>query len=159
MTLAGTGGVGKTRLAVQVAAEVLPRFANGAWMCELAAADDADAMACRWSRPRWDACSTPACRSSASIVEYLKVRELLLVLDNCEHLLDEAGDLADALVQGCPSVTVLATSREALDVPGEHVVRVRSLATPDGDGDRARSRLDIASVRLFRDRAVDAGAQ
>ncbi len=156
VTLAGTGGVGKTRLAVQVAAEVLPRFGNGAWMCELAAADDADAMAFVVASAL-GCVQHPGLSLAASIVEYLKVRELLLVLDNCEHLLDEAGDLADALVQGCPNVTVLATSREALDVPGEHVVRVRSLTTPAVTG----TELDltsIPSVRLFRDRAVDAGA-
>src|SRR4029078_4298524 len=88
----------------------------------------------------------------------LKVRDVLLVLDNCEHLLDEAGDLADAIVQSCPDVTVLATSREALDVAGEHVVRVRSLATP-GDVATESALMEVASVRLFRDRAGDAGAE
>ncbi len=156
VTLAGTGGVGKTRLAVQVAAEVLPRFAAGAWMCELAAADDADSMT-QVIASTLGCVQHPGSTLSASIVEYLKVRELLLVLDNCEHLLDEAGDLADAIVQGCPTITVLATSREALDVTGEHVVRVRSLTTPDPSNAPA-DLLDVASVRLFRDRASDAGA-
>jgi predicted ATPase/class 3 adenylate cyclase len=157
VTLAGTGGVGKTRLAVQVAAEMLPRFAAGAWMCELAAADDADAMA-QVVAAALGCVQHPGLSLSASIVQYLKSRELLLVLDNCEHLLDDAGEFADAVVQACPKVTVLATSREALDVPGEHVVRVRSLATPKPSREDPDV-LDIASVRLFRDRAGDAGAE
>ena len=156
VTLAGTGGVGKTRLSVQVAAEVLPRFAGGAWFCELAAADDADAMA-QVIASTLGSLQHPGLSLAASIVEYLKVRDLLLVLDNCEHLLDDASEFVDAVVQRCPKVTVLATSREALDVPGEHVVRVRSLATPEpsvSDGDL----LESPAVRLFRDRADDAGA-
>jgi len=157
VTLAGTGGVGKTRLAVQVAAEVLPRFGDGAWFCELAAADDAETMA-QVIGSTLGCLQHPGLSLSASIVEYLKVRELLLVLDNCEQLLDDAGDFADAVVQGCPKVTVLATSREALDVIGERVVRVRSLATPERAA-RDADLMDVASVQLFRDRARDAGAE
>ena len=156
VTLTGTGGVGKTRLAVQVAAEVLPRFADGAWLCELAAVDDDDAMAQVVSatlgcRPR------PELSLAESIVDFLKVRELLLVLDNCEHLLDDAGDFAGAVLRACPGVRIVATSREALDVVGERVVRVRSLPAPSsttGSGDL----VDSAAVRLFVDRATDAGA-
>ena len=87
----------------------------------------------------WGACSTRACRWSASIVEYLKVRELLLVLDNCEHLLDDAGEFADAVVQRCPKVTVLATSREALEVAG----RARGARALAGDAGAVRERRAI----------------
>ena len=156
VTLAGTGGVGKTRLAVQVAAEVLARFDDGAWFCELAAADDGETMA-QVVAATLGCVQHPGLSLAASIVEYLKVRELLLVLDNCEQLLDDAGDFAAAVVQGCPKVSVLATSREALDVPGERVMRVRSLATPQRVGSDAEL-MEIASVQLFRDRARDAGA-
>ena len=157
VTLIGTGGVGKTRLAVQVAAEALPRFADGAWFCELAAADDGDAMA-------QVVAATLGCRQHAglsmadSIVEYLKVRELLLVLDNCEHLLDDAGALADAVLRACPRVTVLATSREALDVAGERVVRVRSLDAPAPSA-TSDELVQSAAVELFADRCRDAGAE
>ena len=157
VTLAGTGGVGKTRLSVQVAAEVLPRFAGGAWFCELAAADDTEPMA-QVIASTLGCLQHPGLSLAASIVEYLKVRELLLVLDNCEHLLDAASEFADAVVQRCPKVTVLATSREALDIPGEHVVRVRSLATPEPSADGG-DLIESPAVRLFRDRAGDAGAE
>jgi len=157
VTLAGTGGVGKTRLAVQVAGEVLPRFPDGAWFCELAPANDAETMA-QVIASTLGCVQHPGLSLAASIVEYLKVRELLLVLDNCEQLLDDAGDFADAVAQGCPKVAVLATSREALDVPGERVVRVRSLATPERAASDA-DLLDVPSVQLFRDRARDAGAE
>jgi predicted ATPase/class 3 adenylate cyclase len=156
VTLTGTGGVGKTRLAVQVAAEVLPRFADGAWFCELAAVDDTDTMAQAVSatigcRPR------PERSLTESIVEYLKVREVLLVLDNCEHLLDDAGEFADAVLRSCPSVRIVATSREALDVAGERVVRVRSLPAPPSSA-RSDQLAESAAVRLFVDRATEAGA-
>jgi predicted ATPase/class 3 adenylate cyclase len=156
VTLTGTGGVGKTRLAVQVAAEVLPRFTDGAWFCELAAVDDNDAMAQVVSatlgcRPR------PELSLAESIVDYLNVRELLLVLDICEDLLDDAGDFADAVLRACPGVRIVATSREALDVVGERVVRVRSLPAPLSTT-RNNDLVDSAAVRLFVDRATDAGA-
>ena len=157
VTLTGTGGVGKTRLAVQVAAEVVPRFGDGAWFCELAAVDDGEAMA-QVVSATLGCLQRPGLSLAQSVVEYLKLRELLLVLDNCEHLLDEASDFADAVVRSCPNVRIVATSREALDVAGERVVRVRSLDAPtsSASGDELAQ---SAAVRLFTDRAVDAGAE
>lgn len=156
VSLTGTGGVGKTRLAIQAAAGAAARFGDGVWFCELAPADDGEAMAqvvatVLSCRPH------PGLSLAQSIVEYLKFKELLLVLDNCEHLLDDAGAFADAVVRSCPAVRVLATSREALDVAGERVVRVRSLVSPPvaaGRDELSRS----AAVQLFADRARDAGA-
>ena len=156
VTLIGTGGVGKTRLAVQVAAEVLPRFVDGAWFSELAAVDDGEAMA-QVVASTLICSQRPGLSLQDSIVEYVKVRELLLVLDNCEHLLDAVGALADAVLRRCPRVTVLATSREPLDVTGERVLRVRSLDVPDASADLGAVTAS-AAVRLFTDRAADAGA-
>jgi predicted ATPase/class 3 adenylate cyclase len=156
VTLTGTGGVGKTRLAVQVAAEIVPRFAEGAWFCELAAVDSGEAMA-QVVSASLGCLQRPGLSLAESIVEYLRLRELLLVLDNCEHLLDEASEFADAVIQSCPKVSVVATSREALDVAGERVVRVRSLRAPasSAQGDEL---MESSAVRLFTDRAGDAGA-
>ena len=99
----------------------------------------------------------PGMSLADSIVEYAKVRELLVVLDNCEHLLDEAGALAEAMIQACPGGRLVATSREAFGVRGERVLRVRSLDAPDpsATGDELA---ESAAVRLFADRAADAGA-
>jgi predicted ATPase/class 3 adenylate cyclase len=156
VTLIGTGGVGKTRLAIQVAAELVPRFRDGVWFCELAPADDEESMA-QLVAATLGCVQRPGLTMVESIVEYLKVRDLLLVLDNCEHLLDDAGALAEATIAAGPGVTVLATSREALDVTGERVVRVRSLDAPDPLATHEQL-LESAAVRLFEDRASDAGA-
>jgi predicted ATPase len=144
VTLTGTGGVGKTRLAVQAATECASQFADGAWLCELAAADVGDLMA-QVVANALGCQQRPGLSLTESIVEFLKVRNLLLVLDNCEHLLDDAGDLAASVLRSCPRVAILATSREALEIDGERVVRVKSLQ-------------EDAAVRMFDDRARDAGA-
>jgi predicted ATPase len=154
VTVTGAGGVGKTRLATQVAAELVPSFADGAWLCELAAAGDADSLAQVVASTL--GVDQRAGRSlERSIVEFLQPARLLLVLDNCEHLLDAAGRLAAAVLADCPGVRVLATSREALAVGGEQVWPLRSLDLPDPAGG-----LDAAAAsgagRLFCERAAAA---
>jgi predicted ATPase/class 3 adenylate cyclase len=154
VTLTGVGGVGKTRLALQAAAEMIPRFADGAWFCELAAASDADAMtqvvaSALGVNPR------PGATLEGSIVEFLGTKRLLLVLDNCEHLLAAVGRLVEAVLRGAPGVSVLVTSREGLSVEGERNLTLRSLATPDA-ADGLTAIETSASVRLFVERAVDA---
>jgi predicted ATPase/class 3 adenylate cyclase len=156
VSLVGTGGVGKTRLALQVAAEALPRFADGAWYCELAAVDDGHAMA-QVVATSLGCKQRPGLTLAQSVVEYVRVRELLLVLDNCEHLLDAAGDLADSIVRSCPRVSVLTTTREPLDVEGERIVRVRPLDAP-GDAAAAADIAASAAGSLFADRASDTGS-
>jgi predicted ATPase len=154
VTVTGVGGAGKTRLAVQVAAEMLPTFADGAWLCELAAAGDTDTLA-QVVASTLGVVQRADRSLEVSIVEFLRRSRLLVVLDNCEHLLEAAGRLAAAILAGCPGVRVLATSREALAVPGEHVWPLRSLDLPDPAGGMAAAMASGAGC-LFCERAAAA---
>ena len=101
VTLTGVGGVGKTRLALQVAAEVLPEFREGAWLVELAAVRDPDGVV---ERVRGGVRGECPCRPDAveeSLVEFLRTKQLLLVVDNCEHLLEAVADLVELLERSC----------------------------------------------------------
>jgi predicted ATPase/class 3 adenylate cyclase len=149
VTVVGVGGVGKTRLAVQAAAELIAGFPDGVWVCELAAADDPESMlqvvaAALGVRPR------PGSSLEDSIIESLRPRRTLIVLDNCEHLLRSASRLADRALRQCAQVHVLATSRESLGVEGEQTWPLGSLALPEApEGEVTVS----DAVRLFVDRA------
>jgi predicted ATPase len=139
---------------VQVAADLLPTFADGAWLCELAAAGDADSLA-QVVASTLGVAQRAGRSLEASIVEFLRQARLLLVLDNCEHLLDAAGRLAAAVLASCPGVRVLATSREALAVGGEQVWPLRSLDLPDPAGGVEATAVSGAG-RLFCERAAAA---
>jgi len=147
VTLTGVGGVGKTRLALQVAAELLPGFADGAWVCELAAAANGDEMA-QVVASALGMAQRAQMTLDESIVDFLRTRQMLVVLDNCEHLLDAAAGLAEMILAGAPSVRMLATSREGLGISGEHVRPVRSLLVAV-DADAAAG----DAVVLFAERA------
>jgi predicted ATPase len=151
VTLTGVGGVGKTRLAVHAAAEVLPRFRDGAWLCELASVRDSDGVVAA-AAGVFGVTERPGLTLAQSLVAFLRDQQLVFVLDNCEHLLDGAAQLAETLEASCRAVVVLATSREPLAIDGERVLGVRSLAIPEGDAGFD----DVVSadaVRLFVDRA------
>jgi DNA-binding SARP family transcriptional activator len=129
VTLTGPGGIGKTRLAIQAAAARVPEDAAGAWFVELAALTDASLV------PQTVASvlgvrETPGCSLMATLQEWLGPRQLLLVLDNCEHLIDECARLAHTLLAGCPHLRVLATSRQALGLTGEIAWPVSPLSLP-----------------------------
>jgi predicted ATPase/DNA-binding SARP family transcriptional activator len=130
VTLTGVGGAGKSRLAVEVAARDRLRFADGAWLCELAALPDGspvgDAVAAALQIQQ-----RPGLSIEQTVIEYLRGRALLLVLDNCEHVLAPAAGLVAGIVQQCPEVVVLATSREALAVEGEQLWPVPPLPIED----------------------------
>jgi hypothetical protein len=155
VTVTGPGGVGKTRLAVQAAADQLPSFADGAWLCELAAADDAESMA-QVVAAALGVRSRPGLSVAGSVVEFLKTRSgLLLVLDNCEHLLAAAAALAADILRGCPEVRILATSRQPLRVEGEQVFGLRPLSLPPPDAAVAAA-AGSEAVSLFVQRAAAA---
>jgi predicted ATPase/DNA-binding SARP family transcriptional activator len=158
LTLTGPGGCGKTRLALQAAGDLLEDYADGVWLAELAALPgSADPQASQVARAvsgvlglRDDA-DRPL---SAVIVESLRARHALLVLDNCEHVLEECAALAASLSSGCPAVQILATSREALGVAGEQVWPVPPLTQPEAGAVPPPERLlEYESVRLFLNRA------
>ncbi|HEX5587939.1 MAG TPA: adenylate/guanylate cyclase domain-containing protein, partial [Acidimicrobiia bacterium] len=153
VTVTGVGGVGKTRLALQVAGDLGARFRDGVWLCELAAAGDADAMV-ELIAATLGVVQRPVVTREASVLEFLRPKELLLVLDNCEHVLDAAGRLVEELLQHCPSVRVLATSREGLAIAGEQLWQLRSLSVPSPSASTdVATALHSDAVRLFVDRA------
>ncbi|HXY92951.1 MAG TPA: adenylate/guanylate cyclase domain-containing protein [Acidimicrobiia bacterium] len=151
VTLTGVGGVGKTRLALQVAAEVLPQFAEGAWLVELAAVRDpagvVDAVLAVFGVTE----RSGQTRTEA-LVEFLGTKRLLLVVDNCEHVLDPVAELVDAIIRSCPGAAILATSREGLAIVGERILAVPSLGTPAVDAGLGVIAGSDA-VQLFVDRA------
>jgi predicted ATPase/class 3 adenylate cyclase len=156
VTLVGTGGVGKTRLAVQAAANLVTGFPDGVWLCELAAAVDGESML-QVAAAALGYLPAPGSDLEPGIARFIAARRLLLVLDNCEHLLDPAAALAETVVARCPNLVILATSREALEVQGERVIRLRPLAVPHAAAAVAHL-ADFDAARLFLDRAEATGA-
>jgi predicted ATPase/class 3 adenylate cyclase len=156
VTLTGVGGVGKTRLALQAASEAAAQFSHGAWLCELAPLTNPGAV---WEAVAASLGVKPALgrELSEAVLEYLAAKRLLLVLDNCEHLLEATARLVDVVAHECPGVVVLATSREGLGLAGERILAVPSLSLPDHAASMdALSTTD--AVRLFVERARDANA-
>lgn len=156
LTLTGPGGCGKTRLALRVAADVVDAFESGVWWVELASLADPDLVPQTVARAL-GVHEAPDRPLVEVLVEYLEPGRMLLVLNNCEHLIDACAALVETLMRGCPNLRVLATSREALGLAGETAWLVPSLSTPEPrrpptPGGLAR----YEAVRLFveRTRAV-----
>ena len=152
VTLTGPGGIGKTRLALAVARLLLPKFANGAWLAELASLSDPDAV------PTTVAIAPglhlPAGAVSAErIANALGSQHLLLVLDNCEHVIDAAAGVAEALLRTNAGLHVIATSREPLGAEGEIIYRVPPLGVPAAGTEDSDDVLKYDAVRLFVARA------
>ena len=153
VTLAGSGGAGKSRLALQVAADLLDQFPDGAWLVELAPLTNpalvpqavAAVLAVR---------EEPGKPLAQTLVDWLKARRLLLILDNCEHLVSTCASFAAELLRSCPHVHLLASSREPLAVAGEQTYRVPSLSLPDPKQEQTvESISQYEAVRLFIERA------
>jgi predicted ATPase/class 3 adenylate cyclase len=159
VSVVGLGGVGKTRLAIQVAFDVLDRFPDGAWLVELGAITDPASI------PRAVAEATrvaeePSRSIDQVLIEALTDKVALVVLDSCEHLLDAVADIASRLSRRCPHLVILATSTEPLDIEGEVVWRVSPLPIVDPDGiDGAAEAATADAVRLFVERARSANPQ
>ncbi|GAA4474817.1 hypothetical protein GCM10023094_11140 [Rhodococcus olei] len=153
VTLTGIGGVGKTRLALRVATGARRSFSDGVWLVKLGELHDAALLdgvvaAVLGLRPQ----STQPLREV--LVDFLAPREVLLVLDNCEQLVDTAAKLAETLLSACPKLRILATSREALAIGGEAVLRVPPLTVPDQDREPSlQSMPRYDAVTLFAKRA------
>ena len=151
LTLLGPGGIGKTRLALQVAADVLDAYPDGVWFVDLAAITDSSLVADALARVLGlrEEAGTPL---TDTICRHVRSRQMLVLLDNCEHLLTPCANLVDALIHAGPAIRVLATSREPLRMQGEQVYPLPVLALPDPKADLgALVRAD--AVRLFVERA------
>jgi len=154
ITLTGVGGTGKTRLSLQVAADMLDQFRDGVWFVELASISDPDIIA-----QTIVSClgipEQPGLAMLQLLLDYVRVKKLLLVLDNCEHLIEASAELVDTLLSSAPSVKIIATSREALGVSGEMTWHVPSLSLPDVKQVPTVEQLSqYEAVQLFIERAM-----
>ena len=158
VTLTGAGGCGKTRLALQVAAELLDGSGDGVWLVELASVSEQGAVpvaisevlgiASRAGRPVLD-----------TLLDALELQYVLIVLDNCEHLIEACADVANAILLRCPRVHLMATSREPLGIGGETIYRVPSLSLPNAEGGDISAAEQSDAVALFVDRARAQGSE
>jgi non-specific serine/threonine protein kinase len=153
LTLTGSGGCGKTRLSLRVASEVLEPFPDGVWLVELASLAE-PALVSQAVASLLDIKEERGISLTQTLTDRLKARNLLLVLDNCEHLVSACAALASAILDACPGVKLLTTSRERLGVSGEQIYRVPSLSFPDAvQSVTVESASGYEAVRLFVERA------
>ncbi len=151
VTLTGSGGIGKTRLSLKIGGQVLADYAHGVWLVELAPLSDPALLSQTVAKV-----FGLAVQSDIPLIEllvnFLRGKTILLILDNCEHLLDVCAHLADTLLKNCPNLKILATSREPMGITGEAIYRVPSLELPNVQL-LLENFKDYESVRLFEERA------
>ena len=153
VSLVGPGGVGKTRLAIRIGTDLKRGFRDGAWLVELAEVRD-PALIGNATLAALDLRDQAATEPRALLLSYLRDKELLLVVDNCEHLLGAAALLVSEVLKAAPGVRVIATSREPLSVPGEQVLPIPPLELPRAQADESLDQLrQNESVELFTERA------
>ncbi len=154
LTLTGAGGSGKTRLSLQVAVEILEDYPDGVWQVELAALSD-PALVPQTVASVMGIKERIGHSLTETLAEYLRGKKTLILLDNCEHLLDACGKLAATLLRICPNLRILATSREALGTTGEQAYRIPSLSLPDPAQTATVQSISLyEAVRLFVERAM-----
>jgi predicted ATPase/DNA-binding SARP family transcriptional activator len=151
ITLTGVGGVCKTRLSLQLSASMLYELGDGVWFVDLAPLTNATLVAGKLAGVL-GVPEQPGRSLLQSLIAACRDRQFLVILDNCEHVIGEAANVADQLVRGCPRMIILATSREPLAMEGEHLYRVPSLFVPPASAD-PDGLLACDAVRLFADRA------
>jgi non-specific serine/threonine protein kinase len=153
LSLTGAGGVGKTRLAVRLASDLVTQFPDGVWLVDVAPLSMPD-LVTQTIATAVGVREGPQRPIRDALLEHLRHRELLIVLDNCEHLIGVCAELAESLLRGAPDLRIVATSREALGVPGEIVYRVPSLSLPDELALPAEALLHFEATQLFVERAT-----
>jgi predicted ATPase/DNA-binding winged helix-turn-helix (wHTH) protein len=157
VTLTGSGGVGKTRLVIEAGRNVLDRYPDGVRLAELAPLNDPQLVTSIVGDVLGVSLNAPS-GAIETLASALKDKQLLLILDNCEHVIAEAARVAETLMRSCPRLSILASSRERLAIAGESIVRVPSLPAPEASGTLTAARAgEYAAVRLFVERASALG--
>jgi len=151
VTLTGSGGVGKTRFAIKLGEQLLEIYSDGVWWIELASLNDPMRLP-QATAKLFSLTSQPDIPDIDLLINFLRAKSALLILDNCEHLLDACAHLADTLLKHCPNLTILVTSRVPLEIIGEARYRIPSLKIPDSQ-DQLDSLREFESVKLFEERA------
>ena len=153
LTMIGPGGTGKTRLSLQIGADVLPTFTDGVWFIELAPLAD-PALILQAMASGLGIREQMGMSLNEVIINYLRAKNLLIILDNCEHLIDACAQLAEGILQACSNLKIIASSREALGVTGEVIYRVPSLSTLDPSHATLEMLSQSEAVQLFMERAT-----
>jgi predicted ATPase len=164
LTFIGPGGTGKTRLSLQVAAEQIPEFKDGVWLIELAQLSDSNYLLSAIAS-LFHLRELQGVPLIDTVTDYLRSKQLLLILDNCEHLIETCAQLSEHFLQACPSLKIITSSREALGIDGETVYRVPSLSLPQ-DAENLQDvehltheLMRYEATRLFAERALKANPQ
>ena len=150
VTLTGAGGIGKTRLSLKVGEQLLDHFTHGVWFVELASLNDS-ALVPQAVSIVFGLVERSESTLTEKLIYFLQSKIDLLILDNCEHLIDACAQLTETLLKNCPNLKILATSREALGLAGEALVQVPSLSMPKGN--QVDQIADFEAIRLFAERA------
>lgn len=152
LTLIGPGGTGKTRLSIQLGSKLVSNFKDGVWLIEFAPISDSS-LIMQTIASTFEIGEVPGATLKTLLHDFLREKNLLLILDNCEHLVEASAFIADELLHVAPTIKIIASSREALGINGETVYRVPSLTLPEQAEITKEAAIGFESVQLFVDRA------